>query len=74
MMLVANGLSARFFARDWTVTTWHDTPIVALSSHADDKDFARGRAAGFDDYVAKFDSNALLNSLNQAMANSGDAA
>src|SRR3546814_12817451 len=39
---------------------WQKTPMVALSSHASTKDLDRGRAVGFDDYVAKFDRDALL--------------
>ncbi len=53
---------------------WHDTPLVALSSHTNPKDFDRGREVGFDDYVAKFDSDALLNSLSQTIAIAGNAA
>jgi two-component system chemotaxis sensor kinase CheA len=52
---------------------WHGTPIVALSSHTAKGDLDRGREVGFADYVAKFDRDALLNSLSQTLA-SGDAA
>jgi two-component system chemotaxis sensor kinase CheA len=41
-------------------------PIVALSSHANPKDIARGREAGFTDYVTKLDPTALLNVLSRA--------
>ncbi len=44
---------------------WADVPMVALSSHATEKDFERGREVGFTDYVAKFDRDALLQSLAQ---------
>ncbi len=44
---------------------WRDVPLLALSAHASPRDFARGRDAGFDDYVAKFDRDALLASLNE---------
>lgn len=44
---------------------WALTPMVALSSHATERDFQRGREVGFDDYVAKFDRDALLESLAQ---------
>ncbi len=47
---------------------WRDTPLLALSSHATSKDLDRGREVGFDDYVAKFDRDALLNSLSQTIA------
>jgi two-component system chemotaxis sensor kinase CheA len=46
---------------------WARTPLVALSSHATEKDLERGREAGFDDYVAKFDREAVLVSLKQLM-------
>jgi len=44
---------------------WRDVPMVALSSRASEKDRERGRSAGFDDYVAKFDRNKVLDSLNR---------
>lgn len=50
---------------------WGSTPIVALSSHATQQDFARGRQVGFSDYVAKFDRDALMNSLSQTLSASG---
>jgi two-component system chemotaxis sensor kinase CheA len=46
---------------------WRDKPMVALSSHASAKDLDRGRVAGFSDYVAKFDRDALLTSLSEAL-------
>ncbi len=42
---------------------WAALPIVALSGRAEPEAVARGRAAGFTDYVAKYDRNALLESL-----------
>jgi two-component system chemotaxis sensor kinase CheA len=48
-------------------TRWQNTPLVALSSHATPKDLHRGRAAGFSDYVAKFDRDALLHTLSEAL-------
>jgi len=47
---------------------WLDTPLVALSSHTAPRDFERGRQVGFSDYVAKFDRDALLHSLDQALS------
>lgn len=44
---------------------WSAVPIVALSAHATPHDFDRGRQAGFTDYVAKFDREGLLASLQQ---------
>ncbi len=46
---------------------WQQTPLVALSSHASPRDLDRGRAAGFSDYVAKFDREALLHSLSETL-------
>lgn len=48
-------------------TRWSGTPLVALSSHASHKDMERGRAAGFRDYVAKFDRETLLDTLHEAL-------
>jgi len=48
-------------------TRWSDVPLVALSSFATQKDFARGRAAGFLDYVAKSDRETLLNTLHDTL-------
>ena len=48
--------------------SWMKTPMVALSGHASDSDFQRGREAGFNDYVAKFDREALIGSLAQTVA------
>ncbi|MFT6557101.1 chemotaxis protein CheW [Sneathiella sp.] len=52
---------------------WADTPIVALSSHTTPQDFDRGRKVGFSDYVAKFDRDALMNTLSQTLRASGGA-
>lgn len=40
-------------------------PLIALSSRATERDLERGREVGFDDYVAKFDRDALINTLGQ---------
>lgn len=47
---------------------WGKTPLVALSSHATQKDFERGREVGFDDYVTKFDRDALLETLKATLS------
>ncbi|GAA6213122.1 hybrid sensor histidine kinase/response regulator [Hyphomicrobiales bacterium 4NK60-0047b] len=44
---------------------WGDTPIIALSSHTNPEVIARGRAAGFRDYVAKFDREGLIESIRE---------
>jgi len=54
-------------------TRWQDTPLVALSSHASPRDLDRGRQAGFTDYVAKFDRDALLYTLSQTLTERGAA-
>jgi two-component system chemotaxis sensor kinase CheA len=52
---------------------WSGLPLVALSSHATEKDFERGREVGFTDYVAKFDRDALLQTLAQTLSTKGAA-
>jgi two-component system chemotaxis sensor kinase CheA len=52
---------------------WQSTPLVALSAHASQKDIDRGRAAGFSDYVPKFDREALLATLSEAINERGAA-
>ncbi|HYH37101.1 MAG TPA: chemotaxis protein CheW [Azospirillum sp.] len=47
---------------------WQAVPLVALSSHATPRDLDRGRQAGFTDYVAKFDRDALLFALQQTLS------
>ena len=47
---------------------WEDVPMVALSVHATEKDFERGREVGFNDYVAKFDREVLVRTLTQTVA------
>jgi two-component system chemotaxis sensor kinase CheA len=47
---------------------WAEVPLIALSSRAGPADVARGRDAGFTDYVAKYDREALLQSLRDCLA------
>jgi len=49
-------------------TRWQRVPMVALSSHATEQDFERGREVGFNDYCAKFDRDALLQTLAEIFA------
>ena len=42
---------------------WADLPMIALTGRVEPAAVARGRAAGFTDYVAKFDREALIGSL-----------
>ncbi len=53
---------------------WRATPIVALTSHTSPEDCNRSREAGFTDYVAKFDRDALFAALSQSLSLVGDAA
>ncbi|GGF35344.1 hypothetical protein GCM10011611_47070 [Aliidongia dinghuensis] len=46
---------------------WRHVPMVALSSHATPEDLDRGREVGFNDYIAKFDRDALLASLSTTL-------
>jgi two-component system chemotaxis sensor kinase CheA len=46
---------------------WRDLPLIALTGRAGPADIERGRAAGFTDYIAKFDRAALLQSLRQCL-------
>lgn len=49
--------------------TWSKTPFIALSSHATPRDIERGRQSGFTDYVAKFNREELLATLQQTLSN-----
>ena len=48
--------------------SWADKPMVALSSHSSPEDLERGRDAGFTDYVAKFDRDGLLQTLQDTLS------
>jgi two-component system, chemotaxis family, sensor kinase CheA len=47
--------------------SWAALPMIALSGHADPRDIEAGRDAGFTDYVAKHQREALLDSLRQCL-------
>ena len=47
---------------------WARLPMIALSARADPADIEAGRDAGFTDYVAKFQREALIASLHQCLA------
>lgn len=55
------------FAEKVQDTSWQDTPMVALSSHATPEDIERGMQVGFSKYVAKFDRDTLLNAITQTL-------
>ncbi len=44
---------------------WKNTPLIALSSHATQRDLDKGKEVGFNDYVAKFDRDSLLESISK---------
>jgi len=46
---------------------WTALPMIALSAHAEPRDIEAGRNAGFTDYVAKFEREALIASLRQSL-------
>ncbi|MCA3305235.1 MAG: chemotaxis protein CheW [Roseomonas sp.] len=61
-----DGLS---FARNVRAAgAWMRLPLVALSSRTAPEEVARGREAGFTDYVAKYDRDALLSSLRECLS------
>ena len=53
---------------------WQNVPIVALSSHATARDLEKGRSVGFDDYVAKYDRDGLVHTLNSTLSEMRGAA
>ena len=46
---------------------WARLPAIALSSRTEPADLARGRAAGFTDYVAKLERDAVLAAVAGAL-------
>ena len=57
------------FAKDVRADSrWKNVPMVALSARSSDDDFQRGREAGFNDYVAKYDREALVSGLAQTVS------
>ncbi len=47
---------------------WADLPMVAMTSHSDPRHAQAGRQAGFTDYVAKFEREALVASLRASLS------
>jgi len=47
---------------------WSGLPLIALSTHAGERDMAEGLEAGFNEYVAKFNRDALVATVDQAIA------
>lgn len=59
------GMSGLDFARDVKRggSAWQHVPLMALSAHASRNDESRGRTAGFDDFITKFDRDGLLQKI-----------
>lgn len=69
------GMTGFEFAKEVKASgLWQNTPLIALSALAGEKDIAKGHEVGFDDYVAKFDRESLLRALQQQLNIKGDAA
>jgi two-component system chemotaxis sensor kinase CheA len=47
---------------------WSRLPLIAMSAHSDPANVRAGRDAGFTDYVAKFEREALVASLRACLA------
>ncbi|NBX74740.1 MAG: hybrid sensor histidine kinase/response regulator [Alphaproteobacteria bacterium] len=52
---------------------WSKLPVIAMSSHTNPRDLERGAEVGFNDYVAKFDREGLLQVLHQHIRGGGAA-
>jgi two-component system chemotaxis sensor kinase CheA len=46
---------------------WADLPMIALTAHTEEHSIETGREAGFTDYVAKFQRDALVVSLRECL-------
>jgi two-component system, chemotaxis family, sensor kinase CheA len=53
---------------------WSNTPLVALTSLTGASDIERGRKAGFDDYVGKFDRDQLVHVIDEQLSLASRAA
>ncbi len=63
------GMSGYDLARELRAQgPWSALPLIALSTHAGERDMAEGMAAGFNEYVAKFNREALVATVDQAIA------
>ena len=62
-----------FVARLRAQGPWTRLPVIALTGLTKDGQIEAGRAAGFTDYVRKFERDALLASLRQCLAVRADA-
>ena len=46
---------------------WSETPMIALSCFAADHNVHRGLEVGFNDYVAKFNRDALIDTIERTL-------
>jgi two-component system, chemotaxis family, sensor kinase CheA len=53
---------------------WHDTPLVALTSHVSPRDEERGRRSGFQRHVPKLDAKLLLKAISETLGTERGAA
>jgi two-component system chemotaxis sensor kinase CheA len=68
------GMSGFEFCETVKTGRWRDVPIIALSSHAAPRDLERGRSAGFNDYVAKYDRDGLVHTIKSTLTEMRGAA
>ena len=50
---------------------WQNIPMVAMTSHSTPEDIDHGYKSGFDRYIAKFDRETLLDTINRTLALGG---
>lgn len=63
-----------FASRVRSSKEWQDIPMVAMTSHSTPEDIDHGYKAGFDRYIAKFDRETLLDTINRTLALGGHQA
>ena len=51
---------------------WKDIPLIAVSAYTGADDLTRGREAGFVDYIAKNDREAILSGIADTLAGVGE--
>ncbi|GJL84299.1 MAG: ATPase [Micavibrio sp.] len=55
-------------------SSWQNTPMIALTSHATPEDMDRGVQVGFTKHIAKFDKDTLLTALSHTLIEQQKAA
>lgn len=53
---------------------WKETPMIALSANSSEQRFAKGREAGFDDYIEKLDRETLIKAIEEQITDKETAA